>query len=93
MIEDWRLENLRADDLLFGITLRRMHYRLFGPAWDHDHCCGCFATLALPETSIEALHEGYATTEDYVHGPEYAWVCVECFDLFAREMQWKISFD
>lgn len=35
------------------------------------------------------LHEGYATTADYVMGADCAWACVPCFELFKDEMNWS----
>jgi hypothetical protein len=33
-------------------------------------------------------HEGYATCEEYRHGADYAWVCLQCFDDLHGEMGW-----
>jgi hypothetical protein len=35
-----------------------------------------------------ALHEGYATTTDFVHGAEYDWICMPCFETFRETMGW-----
>lgn len=62
-----------------------MAYRLFAPDWDHDHCVGCGSRFS---TIVEGdLTDGWATTEDYSHVPEYEWVCVECFTEFRDLMQ------
>jgi hypothetical protein len=35
------------------------------------------------------VHEGYATTADFVRGAEYEWACVSCFEQFREAMGWK----
>ena len=43
------------------------------------------------EPGVEAedvLHEGYATTTEFARGADYEWVCAECFEAFAGEMDW-----
>jgi hypothetical protein len=90
MEKDRRLEHLETQPELRGVQFVRKHYRAYRPGWDHDHCVGCWATLAEPgSTEPDALHEGYATTERYFRGAEYEWVCPECFSLFAPEMGWS----
>ncbi len=41
------------------------------------------------EEAVDVVHEGYATTTDFVRGAEYDWVCVPCFELFCEVMGWK----
>jgi hypothetical protein len=54
-----------------------------------DHCAACWATLTEPGIEGENfLHEGYATTAEYVRGAEYEWVCVPCFERFGADMAW-----
>ena len=36
----------------------------------------------------DILLEGCATTEDFVRGAEYEWVCAECSCDFAEEFGW-----
>ena len=50
---------------------------------------GCWATLAEPPLEGETvIYEGYATTESYVRGADYDWVCPSCFELFKSDMGW-----
>jgi hypothetical protein len=89
MSKDWRLENLEGLAFLHGVSFTRKPYRPYPPGWEHDHCAACWVTLAEPPLEGEdVVHEGYATNEDYIHGVEYDWVCVSCFDLFRDHMAW-----
>ena len=89
MTKDWRLEHLETQPYLRGVIFVRKRYRAYRPGWDHDHCAACWAKL-MEEGSgeDEALHEGYATTDAYLHGADYEWVCAACFEMFARSMEW-----
>jgi hypothetical protein len=86
---DWRLEQLETQPYLRGVGFTRKPYREYRPGWDHDHCAACGMKLAEPELAGEDIvHEGYATTEDFVRGADYEWVCIPCFALFRDEMGW-----
>jgi hypothetical protein len=87
--KDWRLEQLEAYPHLRGVAFVRKPYRAYSPRWDHDHCAACWAKLATWDFIPDALHEGYATTRDYVKGADYIWVCVPCFDEFREIMSWE----
>jgi hypothetical protein len=95
--KDWRLRHLETQPYLRGANFIRKPYRAHRPGWEHDHCVACWATLIEPSTiagwSIEeaadVVHEGYATTADFVRGAEYDWICVPCFELFCEVMEWK----
>ena len=90
MIDDWRYTHLQTQPFLIGVSFVRKTYGAFRPGWKHDHCVGCGAKLAEPGSDgEEILHEGYATTSDYVHGVNYDWVCVACFEQFHGVMNWK----
>jgi hypothetical protein len=92
MARDWRLENL--DDLPFlrGVAFVRKPYRAYREGWDHDHCAACGVKLAEPDmTGDDIVHEGYATTSDFIRGADYEWVCVPCFSTFQKIMDWKVS--
>jgi hypothetical protein len=88
-MSDWRWENLQGETQLRGAALRRMKYSEYRPGWDHDHCIACWTKLAEFDDPAEHIeHEGYATTEDYIRGAEYDWVCVKCFADFKDKMGW-----
>lgn len=89
MTEDWRYAHLRTQPHLIGISFMRKPYRAYRLGWEHDHCVGCwakFVEFGIEEEGI--VHEGYATTSEYVHGGEYEWVCVPCFEQFHDVMKW-----
>jgi hypothetical protein len=90
MTKDWRLAHLETQPFLRGVSFVRKTYREYRPGWDHDHCFACWAKLA--EAKMEGpdiVHEGYATTADFVRGADYEWVCVPCFNQFCEAMAWK----
>jgi hypothetical protein len=90
MEKDWRLANLEGQLYLRGVTFVRKPYKDFRPGWNHDHCVACWVTLAEPKIEgRDILHEGYATTAEFVRGADYDWVCPECFNLFRDYMAWK----
>lgn len=72
-----------------GAHLIRKAYQAPSKAWDHDHCTGCWAKFMEPPTTGEGIvHEGYATTAEYVRGADYEWVCTKCFEEFSAIMGW-----
>jgi hypothetical protein len=90
MTKDWRLEHLQTQPYLHGVNFVRKLYRAPRPGWGHDHCVACWATLADPNIAgADIVHEGYATTDDFVRGADYDWVCVPCFQQFCEVMAWK----
>lgn len=90
MTKDWRLERLEDEDALRGVSFVRKVYRAYRPGWEHDHCIACWQTLAEPSLGVEdAIHEGYATTDEYFRGADYEWVCPDRFRAFAGEMGWR----
>src|SRR5689334_3373700 len=76
--QDWRLEHLKTQPYLRGVSWARKTYRMPSPTWDHDHCVACWAKFAEEHIVPDSLREGYATTEDYPRGAEYEWVCIPC---------------
>ena len=89
MTTDWRLEHLQTQPYLRGVRVERRIYRAYSPEWDHDHCAACwkkFVEAGAP--GDEVAHEGYATCSDYIHGAEYDWACIPCFQEFAEAMEW-----
>jgi hypothetical protein len=82
---DWRIENARF--LKQGLQFQRKPYKPRSETWTHDHCAGCWATLAEYD-GPNFQHEGYATCEDYEHGADYDWLCVSCFSDLREEMGW-----
>jgi hypothetical protein len=89
MTKDWRLENLETFPHMRGVKFVRKPYRAYRPGWEHDHCNGCWTTLTEPGYEGEDIvHEGYATTAEYVYGAEYDWVCIPCFEEFRETMEW-----
>jgi hypothetical protein len=86
-MKDWRLVQLEDKEYLYGIRLQHAAYRQYRPSWDHDHCVGCNDTFSEKEET--SLHEGYTTCSDFEYGPEYWWVCPECFQLFKSAMKWS----
>jgi hypothetical protein len=90
MTKDWRLEHLQTQPYLHGVSFVRKLYRAPRPGWNHDHCVACWATLAEPNiVGADIVHEGYATTDDFVRGADYDRVCVPCFQQFCEVMAWK----
>lgn len=90
MADDWRLENLRTQPYLRCVSFVRKPYSEYRPGWDHDHCVGCGVRLAERGFSThDVIHEGYATTSDFVRGADYDWVCPECFADFRDAMGWR----
>jgi hypothetical protein len=83
---DWRLLNAK---LLIGQKFRRKHYIKRRPDWDHEHCSGCWATIAEFE-GPEILHEGYAVTEAYEKGADYNWICASCFEALKEQLEWSV---
>ncbi len=81
---DWRIDNCKG---LRGLRLQRKRYRQPSKNWDHDHCAACWTKFAEFD-GPDILHEGYATGDDYIHGAEYDWVCVRCFNELKDEMGW-----
>jgi hypothetical protein len=87
--DDWPAFNLEGQDHLKGVRFERKAYRAYSPEWDHDHCAACWVRLAEPELGCtDAVHEGYATCDDFIRGAEYEWVCPACFEAFAERMAW-----
>ncbi len=90
MNQDWRSDHLHTQPPLRGARFTLKRYRAPRAGWDHDHCVSCLAKLADPSMEGDyILHEGYATTADYVMGADCAWACVPCFELFKDEMNWS----
>jgi hypothetical protein len=89
MIKDWRLEHLETQPYLRGASFVRKPYRAYRPDWEHDHCAACWVAFAVPGgDDRDVLHEGYATTDSFIRGADYEWVCTPCFKEFAAEMAW-----
>ena len=90
MTKDWRLERLEDQEFLYGVRFERKSYRAYRSGWEHDHCAGCWQKLVeAGSAEKDAIYEGYATTDEYIHGAEYVWVCASCFDAFGELMGWK----
>jgi hypothetical protein len=90
MTKDWRLRHLETQPFLRGVTFRWKPYKVYSPEWDHDHCAACWMKFAEPGMEgSDIMHEGYATTAEFVRGEDYEWVCRECFALFREPMGWK----
>ena len=87
MSEDTQLlEMLKG---LRDVSFERKLYRTYQPGWDHDHCPACGVTLTEPtHPDLNAIHEGFATTDDYEMGAEYEWVCPACFERLRGPMGW-----
>ena len=79
---------METQPYLRGVTFVRKHYKAPSSKWDHDHCVACWAKFGEFD-GPEIQHEGYATTEAFVHGADYDWVYLECFGLFCEPMDWK----
>lgn len=93
---DWRLQG--QEQYLREVSLRLKPYRIDSETSDHDHCAFCGAKFVDPDY---AKHqgwnwdqdwntEGYATTNDYVHGADYEWICVRCFADFNDRFNWNV---
>lgn len=83
------MENLENDSrltnqmkFLKGASLSLKQYVKYGEGWDHDHCEFCWAKFM--EAPNDALHEGYATPDNY------RWICIECFEDFKEMFEWKV---
>jgi hypothetical protein len=85
--KQWRIDNARH---LKGAWLRFQRYTRWNEVWGHDHCAGCWTKFSDDQT-VEALREGYATTEDYKLGARYDWVCSTCFNDLKSEMGWSVA--
>ncbi|AWN53717.1 hypothetical protein [Methylobacterium sp. 17Sr1-1] len=81
---DWRLDNASH---LKGLRLQFRRYTRWSETWDHDHCAGCWATLAEFD-GPDILHEGYATCDDYERGACAEWVCAQCFNDLKDNLGW-----
>ena len=53
--------------------------------WDHDHCELCIEKFAETDLIPEALHEGYATLDNY------RWICASCFNDFREKFAWTLA--
>ena len=80
---DWRLKG--QENYLHGVTLVHCRYHGYpkNPEWDHDHCEFCWAKFMI-EDLPDALHQGYATKDDY------RWICERCFADFRHMFEWKV---
>jgi hypothetical protein len=87
MMSDWRLDNAEG---LRGQRLRRKTWTKWSDQWDHDHCNGCMAKFAEYD-GPHIQKEGYTSCEEYSHGANYAWVCVQCFDELHEQMGWTVA--
>ncbi len=83
MANDWRLQG--QEKYLHGITLFWKKYRRYSEAWDHDHCEFCGSKFAEQDAITGALHEGYATADNY------RWICTECFNDFKDRFAWWLK--
>ena len=81
MTDDWRLQG--QEKYLKGVTLHRKRYQRYSNTWDHDHCAFCWAEFAEADLIPDALHEGYATADNYY------WVCENCFEDFKERFGWR----
>ena len=90
MTDDWRLETLRTQPYLRGLSFVRKSYKAYRPGWEHDHCAACHVTLAERDVQgDDIIREGYATTSEYRHGADYEWICPPCFAEFKDMMGWR----
>jgi hypothetical protein len=85
--DDPRLQIARQHDLPASTVFQRKLYHAYRPDWQHDHCVGCWATLAEYE-GAGYLKEGFAVTADYPKGENYEWVCPNCFEALKSQMGW-----
>ena len=84
MEEDWRLANAQE---LNGQPLRHKAWTRWSESWDHDHCAACWAKFAEFD-GPDIQKTGYATTDTYKHGADYAWVCEACFTDLKAQVGW-----
>ena len=82
MEQDWRLRG--QEEYLKGAELCRKHYVRYSDSWDHDHCEFCWVKFAEEDLIPDALHEGYATTDNY------RWICEQCFEDFKDQFEWRV---
>lgn len=90
MSDEWRTKMLETLPYLHGQSFILKPYKAYRANWEHDHCAVC--GVKLMEAGAEGenlLHEGYATTSDYLHGEDYEWVCAECFAASKDAMHWR----
>jgi hypothetical protein len=87
--QQWHQYRLDFARHLKGLRLQFCRYTQPSDTWDHDHCAGCNAKFAEFEAP-DILHHGYTTCDDYVHGPEYDWICETCFQDLRQDMQWTV---
>lgn len=82
---DW-VEGVLGTDITFlrDVAFSRRPYRQPSQTWDHDHCTSCMAKFS--ERGPDDLREGWTTTDEYVRGAEYEWLCDECFALFRERL-------
>ncbi len=85
--KQWRID---TGQRLKGVEFQRRRWRAVGDHWDHDHCACCWAKFADWD-GPDVQHEGYTTTEDYIHGAGYEWVCEQCFADLKEAMQWRLA--
>jgi hypothetical protein len=85
MSADWRIDNVNG---LQGQSFRWKNYYARSENWDHDHCAACWAKFMLNGEGL--LIQGYAVSEEYEHGLDYAWVCADCFKDLAGIMDWRV---
>jgi ribosomal protein S18 acetylase RimI-like enzyme len=78
---DWRLNNARQ---LKGASLIRHAFHRYQPAWQTEHCSGCWAKF-MEESRPDVLNEGYSTYT------EYDWVCGNCYEELRSPMGWKLA--
>jgi hypothetical protein len=83
---DWRLRG--QENYLAGAKLVHRAYRQYAAnrQWDHDHCAFCWAKFMVGD-SLDMLHEGYATEDDY------HWICESCFEDFREQFKWTLVED
>ena len=82
MQKDWRLQG--QEKYLKGAELCRKRHARASDSWDHDHCEFCTAKFAEEGLIPDALHEGYATTDNY------RWICEQCFEDFKDQFEWRV---
>ena len=86
MAKDWRIDI--AATHLKGAKFKRKKWTRWSEAWDHDHCAACGAKFAEFDAP-DIQKEGYATTQEYKHGTDYDWVCLQCFDDLKDALGWS----
>ena len=79
---DWRLQG--QEQYLRGATLIWKRYARYSKQWEHDHCEFCWAEFAEATVVGDALHEGYATPDNY------RWICQNCFSDFKDRFAWRL---